>query len=161
MNKETLRMQMLAGIITEGRYKQLLEDMEIVDRILDKISSQGKDSLTPEEKKYLDKYSTGERNMKDPSRKEILLSKITKLTPGQEKEFLQFMALEANSFGDFEDSSLDELLDNFISFEEEENEEELTPEDMDELLSRYVGGFKNDGLFNFKKDDDEEEEDDN
>jgi hypothetical protein len=30
--------------------------MEMVNRILDKISAQGKDSLTPEEKEYLDKY---------------------------------------------------------------------------------------------------------
>ena len=69
MNKETLRMQMLAGIITEGQYKKLLEDMEMVNRILDKISSQGKDSLTPEEKEYLDKYSKGEKNMKNPFKK--------------------------------------------------------------------------------------------
>jgi Fe-S-cluster formation regulator IscX/YfhJ len=67
MNKETLRMQMLAGIITEGQYKKLLEDMEMVNRILDKISAQGKDSLTPEEKEYLDKYSKGEKNMKKPT----------------------------------------------------------------------------------------------
>ena len=67
MNKETLRMQMLAGIITESQYKQLLEDMEVVNRILDKISSQGKDSLTPEEKTYLDKYSKGEEDIEEPS----------------------------------------------------------------------------------------------
>ena len=69
MTKETLRMQMLAGIITEGQYKQLLEDMEIVDRILDKISAQGKDSLSDEEKAYLDKYSKGEKNIKNPFKK--------------------------------------------------------------------------------------------
>jgi len=67
MNKENFRMQMLAGIITEGQYKQLLEDMEVVDRILDKISDQGKDSLTPEEKEYLDKYSKGETDLTEPS----------------------------------------------------------------------------------------------
>ena len=54
MNKETIRMQMLAGIITEGQYKRLLEDMEVVDRILDKMSAQGKDSLSDEEIAYLD-----------------------------------------------------------------------------------------------------------
>jgi hypothetical protein len=37
MNKEFIRMQQLAGLITESQYKQLLEDMEVVDRILDKI----------------------------------------------------------------------------------------------------------------------------
>jgi hypothetical protein len=67
MKKETFRMQMLAGIITESKYKQLLEDMEVIDRILDKISSQGKDSLTPEEKEYLDKYSKGETDLTEPS----------------------------------------------------------------------------------------------
>jgi len=66
MNKELLRMQKLAGIITESQYKQLLEDMEVVNRILDKISSQGKDSLTPEEQEYLDKYSTGKTNLNNP-----------------------------------------------------------------------------------------------
>ena len=67
MNKETFRMQMLAGIITESQYKALLEDMEVVDRILDKISTQGKDSLTPEEKEYLDKYSRGDKDLEEPS----------------------------------------------------------------------------------------------
>lgn len=54
MNKEFLYMRKLAGLITEGEYKKLLEDMSVIDRILDKISAQGIDSLTPEEKKYLD-----------------------------------------------------------------------------------------------------------
>ena len=67
MNKETLRMQMLAGIITEGQYKRLLEDMEVVDRILDKISAQGKDSLSDEEKAYLDNYSKGDKNLEKPT----------------------------------------------------------------------------------------------
>ena len=57
MTQEQLRMQMLAGIITEGQYKQLLEDIEIVNRILDKISSKGIDSLSPYEKEYLDAYA--------------------------------------------------------------------------------------------------------
>lgn len=72
MNKETIRMQMLAGIITESQYKKLLEDMEVVNRILDKISSQGKDSLTPGEKEYLDKYSRGEENIPEPSQDEVI-----------------------------------------------------------------------------------------
>ena len=64
--KENLRMQFLAGLITESKYKQLLEDMEVVNRILDKISDQGKDSLSPEEKEYLDKYSRGEKDLMEP-----------------------------------------------------------------------------------------------
>jgi len=47
-------MQKLAGLITESQYTQLIEDMSVIDRILDKISAQGIDSLTPEEKEYLD-----------------------------------------------------------------------------------------------------------
>jgi hypothetical protein len=54
MNKEFLKMQKLAGLITESQYTQLIEDMSVIDRILDKISAQGIDSLTPEEKEYLD-----------------------------------------------------------------------------------------------------------
>jgi hypothetical protein len=67
MNREFYRMQMLSGIITESKYRQLLEDMEVVDRILDKISAKGKDSLSDEEKEYLDKYSKGDRDLKPPT----------------------------------------------------------------------------------------------
>jgi hypothetical protein len=77
LNKELLRMQMLAGIITESQYKQLLEDMEVVDRILDKISAQGKDSLSDEELEYLNKYSKGEKDLKKPT------SGITKVYVGE------------------------------------------------------------------------------
>ena len=66
MNKEFLRMQVLANIITESQYKQLLEDMEVVDRILDKISAQGKDSLTTSEEEYLVNYSKGKTNIEEP-----------------------------------------------------------------------------------------------
>jgi len=54
MNKEFLKMQKLAGLITESQYLKLLEDQVTIDRILDKISAQGIESLTPEEKNYLD-----------------------------------------------------------------------------------------------------------
>ena len=64
--KEKIRMQFLAGLITESQYKQLLEDETTLNRILDKISDQGKDSLTPEENAYLDKYSKGEKDLEAP-----------------------------------------------------------------------------------------------
>ena len=67
MDKEQLRMQMLAGIITQSQYRQLSEDMEVVDLILDKISDQGKDSLSDEELEYLNKYSKGEKDLKKPT----------------------------------------------------------------------------------------------
>lgn len=57
---------MMAGIITESEYKNLLEDMSVINKILDKISSQGEKSLTPEEKNYLDQYSKGGKNLIDP-----------------------------------------------------------------------------------------------
>jgi len=50
-------MQMLAGIITEGQYKQLLEDINVINDILDKISAKGIDSISPYEKEYLDAYA--------------------------------------------------------------------------------------------------------
>jgi len=57
MNNEFLYMQKLAGVITESKYKQLLEDEAILNRILDKISSKGIDSISPYEKEYLDAYA--------------------------------------------------------------------------------------------------------
>lgn len=44
----------LKQIIREEIRKVLNEDQAIIDKILDKISSSGIESLTPEEKKYLD-----------------------------------------------------------------------------------------------------------
>lgn len=84
MNKEFLHMQKLAGLITESQYKKLLEDMSVVDRILDKISAQGKDSLTPEEKEYLDKYSRGEKNIPEPLKK--YSSNVTKIYVSNEDQ---------------------------------------------------------------------------
>ena len=57
MNNEFLYMQKLAGVITESKYKQLLEDIKVVNNILDKISSKGIDSISPYEKEYLDAYA--------------------------------------------------------------------------------------------------------
>ena len=109
MNKETLRMQMLAGIITEGQYKQLLEDMEVINRILDKISSQGKDSLTHAEKEYLDKYSKGKTNIEEPyidnnipeDLKEFLYDMVDQHLPedAEEGDIIEFI-WENGEFGD-------------------------------------------------------------
>ena len=64
MNKETLRMQMLAGIITESQYIQKLNesDEEYLNSLLEKIFDEGISSLTPEEKQYLDDKSQGKNN---------------------------------------------------------------------------------------------------
>jgi hypothetical protein len=77
-----------------------------------------------------------------------LLSKIEKLVPSQEREFLVFMAESGNSYEDYSNYSLEELLNTFIEFEENENGEELTPEIMDEVLEIYIEGFGDeDGIF--------------
>ena len=52
------RLQQLAGILSE--------DINVVNRILDKISAQGINSLEPEEREYLERYSRGEKNILTP-----------------------------------------------------------------------------------------------
>jgi hypothetical protein len=52
--------------IIKEEISKVLKENETIDKILDKISSQGKDSLTPEENEYLDKYSKGEKNIPEP-----------------------------------------------------------------------------------------------
>lgn len=47
-------------IITESQYRILLENQEEVDRILDKISDGGYESLSIDEKRYLDAFSKHE-----------------------------------------------------------------------------------------------------
>jgi len=51
MNKETLRMQMLAGIITEGQYKEKMEEIDSMGKI-------GKSYPAPETEKMADTTST-------------------------------------------------------------------------------------------------------
>ena len=102
MKKEQLRMQMLAGIITESQYKQLLEDMEVVNRILDKMLDQGKDSLTPEEQEYLNKYSTGKNNLNNPF--PLSDDKVEELyTKHPELEYSNFEGREFLGYEDDED----------------------------------------------------------
>jgi hypothetical protein len=58
------------------------------------------------------------------------------------------MAESGNSYEDYSNYSLEELLNTFIEFEENENGEELTPEIMDEVLEIYIEGFGDeDGIF--------------
>ena len=45
---------------------KILNENETVDTILDKISSQGINSLTPKEKEYLYRHSKGEKNIPEP-----------------------------------------------------------------------------------------------
>lgn len=52
-------------VITEEQLKVLLESQAEIDRILDKISDEGMDSLTIDEKKYLDAFSKHEGHADD------------------------------------------------------------------------------------------------
>jgi hypothetical protein len=85
-------------------------------------------------------------------KKEILLKKLTVLIPGKEKEFLEFMGMNEDSFKDWSKLSMDELLKSFIEFEEENSGEEIDEEILDEILEMYIGeedggGFLGDGVF--------------
>ena len=66
MNKDFLKMQKLAGLINESQYQKLIENEELVDRILDKISKSGLNSLTYVEKQYLDKFGKNDPDLKEP-----------------------------------------------------------------------------------------------
>jgi hypothetical protein len=80
-------------------------------------------------------------------KKTMLLESITKQIPGQEREFLEFMASTGNSFIDWSSKSTDELLESFIEFEEENNEMELDKKTTNQLLKIYIPGFINGEAF--------------
>jgi hypothetical protein len=82
------------------------------------------------------------------NKRKMLLTKISNQLPGQEREFLEFMAGTVNSFTNWESKSMEELLNCFIEFEEDTNEEELTEEVVDQVLEIYVEGFvSGEGVF--------------
>jgi site-specific DNA-adenine methylase len=81
-------------------------------------------------------------------KKAALLKKIQKQLPNQEREFLEFMGGTVNFFINWKEKSLDELLETFINFEEEESGEELTEKAMNKVLKIYIPGFKDEsGVF--------------
>ncbi len=82
------------------------------------------------------------------NKRTMLLTKISEQLPGQEREFLEFMAGTVNAFEKWSEKSMDELLDSFIAFEENENDEELTESVTDQVLEVYVEGFvSGEGVF--------------
>jgi hypothetical protein len=82
------------------------------------------------------------------NKRKMLLTKISNQLPGQEREFLEFMAGTVNSFTNWESKSMEVLLNCFIEFEEDTNEEELTEEVVDQVLEIYVEGFvSGEGVF--------------
>ena len=61
-----MKKSQLRQIIKEEVQKALNEDKNIVDKILDKISKYGMNSLTYIEKEYLDKYAKDSKDLKAP-----------------------------------------------------------------------------------------------
>jgi hypothetical protein len=74
-------------------------------------------------------------------KKAMLLEKITQQIPGQEREFLEFMGSTSNFSIDWKSKSINELLESFIEFEEENNEMELDKKTANQLLKIYIPGF--------------------
>lgn len=63
-----MKKEQLKQLIKEEIRKVLNEDQNVVDKILDKISQYGINSLTHTEKEYLDKYSKDSKDLKTPYR---------------------------------------------------------------------------------------------
>jgi hypothetical protein len=71
VNKETLRMQMLAGIITESQYKSMLNenDSNLLKQIFDKLVEDDRNTINedpPEDPKVIDNFEQAVQNA-DPS----------------------------------------------------------------------------------------------
>jgi hypothetical protein len=66
VKKNKMKKFQLKQLIKEEIRKVLNEDKDIIDKILDKISQRGMNSLTYTEKEYLDKYSKDDKNLKAP-----------------------------------------------------------------------------------------------
>jgi hypothetical protein len=142
-----------------AKYKKLLEKMDKKDT---PKMEEMKDNNVDEE--IIDEYTADptsgpeleestlyEEASSDP-KVQMLLKALSKLIPGQEKEFLEFMAKTSNSGMDYSEASTDELASNFISFEEENNDEEFTSEVMKDVLKIYIPGFKKgEAIFEIKK----------
>ena len=76
--------------IIKEEIKKILEDSNIIDKILGKISTSGIDSLTPQEKEYLDKHSKGEKDLVNPY-------DIENNALNERKKFLSFIKSNYNN----------------------------------------------------------------
>jgi len=61
-----MKRSQLKQLIKEEIHKILKEDEDIINKILDKISQRGINSLTHTEKEYLNKYSKDDKDLKAP-----------------------------------------------------------------------------------------------
>jgi hypothetical protein len=109
------RFQFLAGIITENEYNVILKESEILDKILDKISTQGIGSLSSDEKKYLDKYSKG-----DVSDEEQDVDDEEQYSPYGDWEFQ--LVIEPGYLGDDEEN---EAIHVYINWYDKEGEDDI------------------------------------
>ena len=76
-------------------------------------------------------------------KREMLLKRLNVLVKGREREFLLFMEKVDGSLSEERtNEDLDILLNSFIYFEEDNNEEEFTEEVMEEVLNIYIPGFE-------------------
>ena len=76
-------------------------------------------------------------------KREMLLKKLNVLVKGREREFLLFMEKVDGSLSEERtNEDLDILLNSFIYFVEDNNEEEFTEEVMEEVLNIYIPGFE-------------------
>jgi hypothetical protein len=109
------RFQFLAGIITESEYNVILKESEILDKILDKISTQGIGSLSSDEKKYLDKYSKG-----DVGDEEQDVDDEEQYSPYGDWEFQ--LVIEPGYLGDDEEN---EAIHVYINWYDKEGEDDI------------------------------------
>ena len=97
-------------------------------------------------------YKAKIKEISSSKKVQMLLNRLSELIPGQEQEFLEFMAKTTNSAMDYTGVDTNELAQNFIDFEEDENDEEFTSELMNDALKIYIPAFKSgDGIFEAKK----------
>ena len=71
-------------------------------------------------------------------KRRMVLNSIDNYLPNQQHEFLLYMAKEADPISNYDDLATIDLVDLFIEFEEDNNEEGLTSETMDGILRIYV-----------------------
>ena len=118
LNEQFRRMQKLAGILNENELK---EDQNAIDKILDKISISGIESLTPEEKKYLNTGESPEISLEQdkdyflltPQVMEYINEKIQEMRNKSDEEQWEYLKEVEYWEQDFEDELLVDLGDKY------------------------------------------------
>ena len=118
LNEQFRRMQKLAGILNENELK---EDQNTIDKILDKISISGIESLTPEEKEYLNTGESPEISLEQdkdyllltPQVMEYINEKIQEMRNKSDEEQWEYLKEVEYWEQDFEDELLVDLEDEY------------------------------------------------